>query len=156
MTSIRKAKRGEMDQVFEFFLDYVRYERSLGANKGYLKPTTHRRKYRDFFDKLVGAEGSRVYVTDDNGAVGFICGRIHEQDPVFMKSKMGYMQGLWVEEDHRGNGYGGRMVDKLINWFKENGVERIECTVSIGNFASKKIVGDRDFQIYQEKLYLEL
>jgi len=158
MVNIRKAKRSEYGMVFELFMKYVEFERGLEANKGHLLGTEeHREKYKDFFQGLVKKRAHRVFVAEeDGGFVGFIYGSVMKRPPVYVKPHLGYMQGLWVEPEHRRKGYGGNLVDTLIEWFKGKDIETFECGVTIGNEESVGLVESRGFSTYLRKLYLEL
>jgi aminoglycoside 6'-N-acetyltransferase I len=87
---------------------------------------------------------------------GFIYGSIAEQSEVFLHPKKGLVQGLYVEPKHRREGIGGNLVKNLLDWFRENGIQEITCTVSAGNDISLRLFRRFDFKDDRSVLRLNI
>jgi RimJ/RimL family protein N-acetyltransferase len=69
----------------------------------------------------------------DGEFLGFLAGRIRMLPPHFGSQPVGFIGEVFVSEDQRSRGLGARMLVLAMEWFRENGVKRVELQVVIEN-----------------------
>lgn len=76
-----------------------------------------------FENQLLGSKYGTVLVAEPEGSaaiVGALEARIMGNHPIFRLKNHGYINGHFVETDHRGNGLGERLLDAAHEWFSES------------------------------------
>lgn len=82
--------------------------------------------YKNYLSIHIRSQRSRVLVArDDAEIVGFICGYIAQNLPMFLPSEFGYISDLYVSPAKRGTGLGKKLVEAMHGWFAER---KIACT----------------------------
>jgi GNAT superfamily N-acetyltransferase len=74
-----------------------------------------------------------VIAESNQGLVGFVAGRIRMLPPQFGLDQVGFVGEVFVSDPWRSKGLGGRMLAKALEWYRENGVTRVELQVVSGN-----------------------
>jgi aminoglycoside 6'-N-acetyltransferase I len=97
-------------------------------------------RYVDFLNKNFDGDEWKIFmVVDESGKTfGFIIGR-YEEEPDFVKSKIGILEDWFVEDGYRGKGAGYLLYQKLESWFKEKGCEQLRSEIWDGNELSRKM-----------------
>jgi GNAT superfamily N-acetyltransferase len=72
----------------------------------------------------------------------------------YMESNMGILEYLVTSSDNRNKGYGKLLMDNIMVYFKDKGVERIEIRVVYGNDDAKRFYHKYGFQTQSEILAL--
>lgn len=97
-----------------------------------------------------------VLVAESNGAiVGYANGYLISSPAIFVAQKKGYIDELGIAEASRKNRIGKAMLDALIEWFKSQGIEKVELKVDARNAAGISFWrknGFGDVQIRMSKL----
>ena len=65
--------------------------------------------------------------------VGFVAGRVRMLPPHFGSNPVGFIGEVFVADKHRSGGVGAKLLSSAIEWYRANGVERIELQVVSGN-----------------------
>lgn len=135
MILIRDHLEEELIFLTDLFLEYIRFEYQNPVNQAKLKdPDEHEQLYREFFEQLVQKQPNKLFVAEEQSSViGFGYGRIDEQHPVFKNPKRGYIQGVYVKPDFRGQGIGSKLVSALNEWFEQEGITEVVLMVTAGN-----------------------
>ncbi len=142
---IRKAKKEDLDQVYDVFLEMIKSE-DLSSRKVDNFLIGLRRKRPDFKEsakqELVREfrERNSIYLVAETGnkIVGYIRGSIIEnKDPFFKTIKIGYLNALAVSKKHTGRGIASELNKSLEKWFKENKCSQIHLEVFENNPAIK-------------------
>jgi GNAT superfamily N-acetyltransferase len=80
-----------------------------------------------------------VLIADCAGApVGFLAGRVRTPTPPFRSDPVGFISEVYVDEAHRGGGAGRLLVESAKEWFRRQGIHRIELQVLAGNTAARE------------------
>jgi GNAT superfamily N-acetyltransferase len=82
---------------------------------------------------FVGRFAVVVVALDGREAVGFVAGRVRSLPPYFGAGQVGAIGEVYVREHHRGGGLGRRLVERAVEWYRENGLSRVELQVVAGN-----------------------
>lgn len=91
-------------------------------------------KVEDEIKQILGLDLSEIIilVKKDSDLIG--CGKVNKND----NSKV----CLYIEEKHRGNGYGKTLFNKLLEEYKKLGFEKISICCANDDIVIKKIVTD--------------
>ncbi|HEX2914078.1 MAG TPA: GNAT family N-acetyltransferase [Chloroflexia bacterium] len=101
-----------------------------------------------------------AYPVDENGEemlerpAGYITGTFHYEAPLFLQHRFGYIADLWVEEAYRGGGAARLLLENAINWFKQQGVNRVQLEVDVNNALGQHFwekAGFEPFEIVMRK-----
>ena len=94
----------------------------------------------DGFVKAVKDPDSAVFMlTDDNKAVGFAqCGLRHDYVEGAQSSPVGYLEGIFVEELYRKQGYAKMLLERCEKWAKEKGCSEFASDCEIDNEDSRQ------------------
>ncbi len=85
---------------------------------------------------------------------GYIIGSFHYEAPLFVQHRFGYIADLWSEEAYRTAGVGNQLLAKAYEWFKEQGVNRVQIEVDVKNPGGQKFwekAGFEPFEIVMRK-----
>jgi len=80
-------------------------------------------RYYDF-DYLLSDAQSRVLVIEDDGIVigmGYV--QINTSKTAHQHDRHGYMGGMYIAPDQRGQGLITQLMEQLVDWSKEQGVD---------------------------------
>lgn len=114
---IRHATTEDGEQILDLwhgFTDHLaqyddRYRHKEQANDRWLSY---------FENQLVDSKyGTVVLAEEGDELIGVIEARIVGNHPIFRLANHGYVNGLYVKENHRGQGIGADLLDKAGEWF---------------------------------------
>lgn len=81
-------------------------------------------KWLSYFEsQLVDSKYGTVFVAEDDETgqlIGVLEARVTGDHPIFRLSDHGYINGLFVRENHRGNGIGEQMLEAAADWLRDN------------------------------------
>jgi GNAT superfamily N-acetyltransferase len=104
--------------------------------------------------ELTGRDDAKVIVAVSGGRViGFTLGIISKHPPVLVTETYGLVSDIAVVEAFRRRGIGGRMLEKVIGWFEETGIDRVELRVSPKNTIGYSFWEKHGFKDYLHVLY---
>ena len=100
-------------------------------------------------------ENGYALVADvDNKIVGYLIGGISEASDYRNISKIAEAENMYVLEEYRSFGIGGKLFQEFIDWCKAKGIERMKVVVSSKNTKAidfYKKEGFEDYDITLEK-----
>lgn len=76
-----------------------------------------------------------VVAKDDSEVVGYAVGRITTLPPFFEHRYRGYIHDVFVKPQFRRHGVGRLLVDEILRWLRQRGVNLVELTVAANNDA---------------------
>lgn len=85
-------------------------------------------------------DGAIFRIVEDNDEIIGFCEYKKEEDRVFLSK-------LYASKDHRGKGIGRMMFEDVVNYAKENGINKIYLTVNKGNTPSYNIYLHLGFKV---------
>ncbi|MBX7172666.1 MAG: GNAT family N-acetyltransferase [Pyrinomonadaceae bacterium] len=130
---IRQAKIEELETLLEFEQGIVTAERPI--NPTLKDGEIH---YYDLAE-LVRSDLSAVFVAELNNeliASGYVLEK--EAKDYEKHDKYAYLGFMYVKPEHRGKGINQRILESLINWAKERGLNEIRLKVYSENFSAVK------------------
>lgn len=85
---------------------------------------------------LLGRFAAIVLAENQGQLIGFVAGRIRTMPPYFGGGAAGFISEVFLLDTYRGSGIGRRMIEESLNWFRQQGVARVELQVVSGNQAA--------------------
>jgi len=94
-----------------------------------------RERWENDFPMWLEDETSRLYVAeaDDGSVVGFAGARRWGPPPIYAESSEVFLDELFVDPDHRREGYGTQLVRAVRTWSDRIGAHRIRLRVLTAN-----------------------
>ncbi len=101
-----------------------------------------------------------AYRLDENGQetleppAGYVIGSFHYEAPLFIQNRFGYIADMWIEEAFRGQGAAQALLVQTYEWFREQGVNRVQLEVDVNNRAGQHFwekAGFEPFEIVMRK-----
>lgn len=74
-----------------------------------------------------------VLAVDDGEQAGFVAGRTRTLPPYFGAGQVGAISEVFVGQRWRRLGVGRRLVERTIQWYREQEISRVELQVVSGN-----------------------
>ncbi len=81
-----------------------------------------------------------VFVARDDGSlIGFAEVSMHERAPGCTTSPAGYLEGWWVEEEHRSRGVGRALLEACEEWARRRGASEFASDAHADNEVSRRV-----------------
>lgn len=124
MYRVRKASLDDLPVLLEFEQGLIEAERPMD-------PTIREGKI-SYYDigEFIRSEDAEVLVVEEDGEIlasGYA--RIKPDRHYLKHERMGYLGFMFVPEEHRGKGLNGLIVEKLIDWCRQRGLNEIRLDV---------------------------
>ncbi len=111
------------------------------------------REYSAYLRTLMGRADALALVARDNGdVIGYAVGRISTLPPFFEHRYRGYIHDVFTRARFRRRGIGRRLVEELLNWFRDRGVIVVELTVAANNPDALPFWRRLGFQTYMHQM----
>ena len=133
---IREANRNDVKHVLSLNRKLNEYKEKL--NGYYLPKTTSEKVVSNYLahalNFVVTSENEVLFVAEENGRIiGYIAGSIEDRAPIYKVEKRGDILMAFVLDEHRDQGIGRELTERIIKWFKEKGIEYVELSVDYRN-----------------------
>lgn len=127
--TIREYREEDFDRLVELEIEIVHMMSEIDPHKRF--------RSREDFDgkrfsqctlqKIQKAEG-KMYVADfDNQIIGYIVGTVEEYSDMYLLNhypgKQGYIDALYVQEEHQGKGIAPKLMEAIENHFRSIGCD---------------------------------
>lgn len=97
---------------------------------------------------LVAAAGDQV--------IGYGSATIMSYPPIYVEPRYGYIQDVAVTEAYRGQGVGQQLFARMVTWFREKNISRLELEVAATNEVSQAFWQKIGFKDFTKKLSINL
>jgi ribosomal protein S18 acetylase RimI-like enzyme len=107
------------------------------------------------------AESHAVLLVAESGdrLAGFIRARIVEvgqADPIYLPRRYAYIDDMAVGPDFRGRGIGRALLDAIVDWAREHGIDAMELTVFEFNAGARKLYERAGYATMYRRMRKEL
>lgn len=119
---VRQAAIEDGDELLELWHGFTSYLSQYDDRYAH-KDSADSRWVSYFENQLVDSKYGTVFVAEDDETgqlIGVLEARVTGDHPIFRLSDHGYINGLFVREQHRGKGVGERLLEAAANWFRDN------------------------------------
>ncbi len=149
---IRPARSNDAPAIARLWDELVRYHHNLddalpkAASDG-------QNRYASYIQRRLRDPDAQIYVAEgeDEQLIGYVLGMILDLVPeTFEPERGGFLADIYVMESYRHQGVGRALVQRLMNWFKRNGIQHVEWYVAAENQSGRRFweaVGGREVMI---------
>ena len=126
---IREAKLEEVGQIADLWQELALHEKKIDPTYSGITKNA-RGKFLRFIKKKIKDRNSRLLVAIvDDKITWYIFGRVKERPPVSKLKRIGYISDCFVIEEFRGKGIGGKLVQRMLAWFRTKKLNHVELGV---------------------------
>ncbi|MBD3350954.1 MAG: GNAT family N-acetyltransferase [Candidatus Lokiarchaeota archaeon] len=112
--------------------------------------------FKEFLLKTIKNTNNCVYIAlVKENTIAYMMGLKDFRPPVFKDSECAYISDAFVMEKYRNKGVGGKLCRKLISWFYNEGITRLEVQAAINNNISVPFWRSIGFRPYLTSMYLK-
>jgi len=151
---IRRANQKDLKVLNDLQIKLAKYERKIC--KTLKNPELLRKKYNEYYKKKIKQKNCVFWVAEENKKiVGYVFGEIETPKHLHIYKKRGYIHDAFVLEEYRKIGIGEKLIQKLIQWFKLNGIKWIRVSAYTNNKSAIKFwkkMGFKDYVIDMTKI----
>ena len=140
---IRRATRADLATLREFEQQIVAAERPFD-------PTLRESgvQYYDIESMLRDDRVCMLVAESAGEAIGCGFARIDAAKPFLRHAREAYLGLMYVDQHHRGRGVNQRLLDELLAWCRERGVEEMRLEVYPGNESARRAYEKAGFRPY--------
>lgn len=110
--------------------------------------------FEELLKVRISEPSSQVLAATYGGKLfGFIVGHITEMPSYYQDKVLGTITHITVSKDVQAKGLGTEMFDALVEWFKDQGAERVELQVSSKNEKGMGFWAKHGFEEFSRHLY---
>ncbi len=148
---LRKAKQEDIKLLREFEQKLIEHERTVEKS---LKQAGQMQYYD--IDALINDKTSATVIIAevDQNPVGCGFGKIKENHPCYKNQYYGYIGLIYVDKNYRGNKICSRILDKIVQWFKEQNITDIILRVYDNNKDTLEVYKKYGFNYYIHEMKL--
>ncbi len=148
------ANKSHVPQILEVWKEFMDYHKSLDSffnrrEDGHLN-------FEKYIGELINSNEAQVLVAlEEHKVVGYSIALIQHYPPVFKSNIYGLINDLAISESHRRKGIGEQMLARMFEWFKIQGLDRIELRVAVNNQIGYSFWKKHGFKDYLHVLYIQ-
>ena len=151
---IRKSRVSDLNEIMSLYNELMEFEMSLlEGDMRDIQLNWEKMKTRDNIEGFLRNETMRIYVAeDDNNKIqGFITGATSKG----IKHKEGALD-IFIREEYRGKGMGTRLMDVLLEWFREEGCRSVLINAYAVNEQATKFYKEYGLELLGETYKMKL
>jgi ribosomal protein S18 acetylase RimI-like enzyme len=136
MIKIVKAEENHIPAIKKLWVEFLKYSEEFHPIFA-IREGAEMDMEKEFLRPAMGNKNKLVLIALDGGkAVAYSVSEIQEPHKLKRKITTASIDHLFVTEDCRREGIGGKMYAEILKWFKAEGVDRIELHVVARNKAA--------------------
>lgn len=133
---VRAASRRDLEAIGDLWVELMSFHAELDHRFGV--PAQGRSNYIRHIYLALRDHNYRVLVVEDHGQIlGYICGYIAQNPPIFPQPQYGFIADLCVAQHARRRHIGESLVTAICHWFHEHGMSSIQLNVAHHNPTSQ-------------------
>lgn len=112
--------------------------------------------FADRIRKLIAKDDAAVFVAVCNGLVtGYAIAMVHVYPEIFKERMSGFISDVAVKSGCRRQGIGEKLLLRMLEWFSEKGLTRVELRVALKNEIGYNFWKKHGFEEYMRVLCLK-
>ncbi len=150
--TIRRAGEADVSAIVE--LNYALFQEDARQRDPFMNLNWPREEGHEYFSKLLKSEKSLGLLAEADGeAIGYLIGYMRRSSSL-RPVKLAELESMYVQEEYRGQGIGQQLVERFLEWVREQGGERVSVTAYAAN--ERAIAFYRKMGFTPKSLTLEL
>ena len=152
---IRRATLNDLDDIESLWQEMVDFHLALDDYYS-LAPEAHT-NHREYMAGLIQDETRRIFVAEDNGQLlGYLMAEVSDYPPIYIYKSYGHIGAISVAASARRTGIGRQLLEIALDWFCEQGLQRVECGVAVNNSVSQGFWKAMGFRGIVERCVMDL
>lgn len=152
---IRRATRRDVPAIVRLWEELMDFHRA--KDPFFTRARNGSALFRRFVEDNIRSDAACVLVaTVEGGVVGYCQGMLERHPPAIAEPEYGQILDFMVTAQYRRSGIGARMFEALREWFRSEGIRRIEVRHSTFNELAARFWPRMGFQPYLQTLFIEL
>ena len=152
---IRRATLADLDAIEKLWQEMALFHQNLDSY--FMLNDQADVCHRAYMGELLKDDTRRVFVANDGpNLLGYLMAEINSYPPIYEHTQYGHISALSVTASARRRGIGRQLLEAALDWFREQGLKRVECGVAVENSVSQGFWKDAGFRGFIEKHVLEL
>ena len=146
------AEDEHIPEIIEIWTEFMDYNANIDA---YDTRSEDGQTYMErYLEDTINSDDILLLVAlEDNHTVAYSICTINNRLPVFRNKVYGFITDLAIRESYQRKGIGEQMLNKMIEWCKLKGVDRIETSVVAKNTQGHSFWKKQGFLEYERVLY---
>lgn len=134
--TIRSAMPDELSRIEPLWIALYEYQKAKGMLLEL--PVDAYQKWMDSIRPVMGRFAC-VFLAESYGdGIGFLAARIRAIPPWFGAGQTGFISDVYVDDRHQSKRVGEQLLVRAAEWFREQGIDRIELQVIANNTRARK------------------
>ncbi len=152
--NIIPAKEEHIAELVEIWKEFMDFHNEF--NPFHSRREDGHKNWEVFLRKSMESELGLVLVCiDEEKVVAYSISHVKDCPPVFQHDQMGFISDMSVNEEYRRKGIGEMMLMEIFDWYKAQGIDRIELRVEPRNDIGYSFWRKHGFKEHVHTLYLE-
>lgn len=144
---IRKANDKDINSIVDLWEEMMNFHVQK-SDLYTLKPDSEQ-IYNKFLKEFLKDDGGVIFVYEiENRILGYIMAEEYLHPPVYKENLIGMILEISITKKNQNNGIGEKLVLEIENWFKNRGIDRIECMMSCFNEVANTFWIKHDYKPY--------
>jgi ribosomal protein S18 acetylase RimI-like enzyme len=153
---IRKAKKDDLDEICVLGLKLLKHHMRFRKYYTPIKDSKKRKKIQKkyFSDEIKKRNSLFLVLVSDGNIVGYSIAKIGKDPNIIAESVRGDLAEIYVDKEHRDQGWGTKLLQESLRWFKSRKIKRLIVKYDVKNKWAEKVytkAGFRPFQNEYEK-----
>lgn len=151
--SIRKATLNDVVYIRALEKELIEYERLITST---IKKDIEI-NYYNIPEIIDDNKHSLMLVLEiDDQIMGCGFGQIRANKSHFIEPFFGYLGLICIKQEYRGYGFGGKIIEELLSWFKKSGIREAKLEVYSDNTNAIRSYSKIGFHHYKAEMRIEL
>ena len=153
--NIRRATLADLDAIELLWREMMDFH--IAIDDYFIMVPEADTNHREYMTGLLQNEAKCIIVADDNGQIiGYLMAEINDYPPIYLQKQYGHISAISVTASAQREGIGHQLLDAALDWFRGQGVKRVECAVAVENPVSQRFWKGLGFRGIMETHVLEL
>ena len=113
--------------------------------------------HRSYMISLLQDDAKRIFVADEGDRlIGYLVAEVNTYPPIYIHKNFGHIGAISVTASARRQGVGSQLLTTALDWFRAQGLQRVECAVAVENPVSQGFWKGQGFRGFMETHVLDL
>jgi len=146
------AGEAHVPEIVDVWEEFARFHEDMDPR--YPMVANVREGFGEHLRGLMADDNNLVLVAVEKGrVVGHAIAQLKKSSPAFRREKFGFIDEMAVRAGYRRRGVGAQLLARILDWFRERGIDMIELDVAAANEVGYPFWKKHGFKAYLHRLY---
>jgi ribosomal protein S18 acetylase RimI-like enzyme len=152
---IRRAILTDLDAVEALWLEMALFHQNIDPYFTIIHEAEA--NHRTYMTGLLQDDAKRIFVADDSERLlGYLMAEVNAYPPIYVHQNYGHIGAISVTASARRQGIGHQLLVAALDWFRTQGLLRVECAVAVENPVSQRFWKGQGFRGFMEIHVLDM